>query len=447
LNLIKKPKMQKKDTSVKTCGFCEANEDSEHKLQTCSRCKLVVYCSKACQAAHWKNGHRQACVAVQDRKPDSLNNNQQAREGNNKTDVICVICLEPLKSSSTCTLPCAHSFHSQCVSNLRSQAASQVCPLCRTDLPPGPEQAYTECIKLFYGVINKTSKNESEDMLEAVKLGTYAAEEGNIDAQMFLGQCFSSEGLGVKQDKAKAFYWWLKAAEQGDTFAQHNIGVAYNDGIGVQQDKAKACHWRLKAAEQGNVMAQFNAGVYYHNGDGVKEDKAKAFYWFMKAAEQGNVQALFNVATYYEDGTVVKQDKAKAFYWLLKAAEQGNIQAQFSAAVYYENGMVVKQDETKAFYWYLKAAEQGHAMSQFLVGTLYGIGDCIKQDKAKGFHWCMKAAKQGIVQAQILLAGCYEDGDGVKQDKVKALHWYMKAAEQGNSEALCWLEQHKKTAT
>jgi TPR repeat protein len=247
----------KKDTTtVKTCGYCQSAEDLEHKLQACSRCRLVSYCSKSCQLAHWKNGHKQACVSLKDRKPDpSINTLNQSQEAKNKaTEIICVICLEPLKEPSTCTLPCTHSFHNRCVSNLRSQTTSQVCPLCRTDLPPGPEQAYTECIRLFHAVVNKTSQNESVDMCEAVRLGNCAAEEGNIKAQVFLGHCYS-QGLGVKQDPKMAFHWYLKAAEQGNDVAQHNVGVAYLDGDGVECDMAKACQWWLKAAEQGNALA------------------------------------------------------------------------------------------------------------------------------------------------------------------------------------------------
>jgi hypothetical protein len=52
---------KKKDsTLVKICGYCESVEDSENKLRSCSRCLLVAYCSKVCQRAHWKNGHKQA---------------------------------------------------------------------------------------------------------------------------------------------------------------------------------------------------------------------------------------------------------------------------------------------------------------------------------------------------------------------------------------------------
>jgi len=43
------------------CGVAET-AGSSVTLKPCSRCKAVVYCGKACQAAHWKaGGHRAVC--------------------------------------------------------------------------------------------------------------------------------------------------------------------------------------------------------------------------------------------------------------------------------------------------------------------------------------------------------------------------------------------------
>lgn len=50
-----------------TCGNTESkfgihlenNEIGEFK--NCSRCKATCYCSKDCQIAHWRNGHKQEC--------------------------------------------------------------------------------------------------------------------------------------------------------------------------------------------------------------------------------------------------------------------------------------------------------------------------------------------------------------------------------------------------
>jgi hypothetical protein len=60
-------------------------------------------------------------------------------------------------------------------------------------------------------------------------------------------------GDGVQQDYAKALEWFRRAAEQGDRDAQFYLGTLYERGDGVRQDYARAWAW-LKAA-QGNAGA------------------------------------------------------------------------------------------------------------------------------------------------------------------------------------------------
>lgn len=35
------------------------------KMNQCSRCKMVKYCSRDCQALHWKKVHKQSCTKAQ----------------------------------------------------------------------------------------------------------------------------------------------------------------------------------------------------------------------------------------------------------------------------------------------------------------------------------------------------------------------------------------------
>ena len=73
-------------------------------------------------------------------------------------------------------------------------------------------------------------------------------------------------GQGVPQDYKMAFKWYTKAAEQGYTKSQFNLGVMYRDGVGVPQDYKMAVKWYTKAAEQGNARAQLELGVMYALG-------------------------------------------------------------------------------------------------------------------------------------------------------------------------------------
>jgi TPR repeat protein len=118
---------------------------------------------------------------------------------------------------------------------------------------------------------------------------------------------------------------------------QYELGLMY---YGVQ-DYDKAIYWYTKAAEQGNSYAQVNLGVYYLHRikaqdaignsvllDLLLENLKKAAYWFTKAAEQGDVRGQFNIANLYEKGAGVYQSTEQAKYWYAKAAEQGNAEAQ-----------------------------------------------------------------------------------------------------------------------
>ena len=51
-----------KTTERGQCSWCDTVETSDTPLSVCSRCKSAQYCSKDCQAKHWKQGgHKKAC--------------------------------------------------------------------------------------------------------------------------------------------------------------------------------------------------------------------------------------------------------------------------------------------------------------------------------------------------------------------------------------------------
>lgn len=59
----------------------------------------------------------------------------------------CAMCFEEMGKLCECTkLPCGHTFHKNCISQLRDSSIDNKCPLCRTNLPPGTleEEVYEE---------------------------------------------------------------------------------------------------------------------------------------------------------------------------------------------------------------------------------------------------------------------------------------------------------------
>ena len=176
-------------------------------------------------------------------------------------------------------------------------------------------------------VMYDNGRGVPQDDAEAVRWYRLAAEQGDAKAQYNLGEMYSNwtrcppgrrrsspvvpsrcgtgkcagagqprgdvrkTDEGVTQDDAEAVRWYRLAAEQGDAWAQTNLGVMYENGRGVTQDDAEAVRWYRLAAEQGHADAQYNLGWMYDTGRGVPQDDAEAVRWFRLAAEQGNAWA------------------------------------------------------------------------------------------------------------------------------------------------------------
>ena len=195
---------KKKDPAPETqvCAHCLA-PDGQHgvALKACIRCKAASYCGRACQTAHWRAGHKQFCVTPEERVP-SLPPEEPLRASsiNGPEDTSldradeCAICLDPLGDSGPlCALPCSHKFHAACVEGLRSFGIKQVCPICRVDLPPGPEQLFEEATRRYFDVKRRVdrgeaswgalTKAEQKEMGEVLRLWRSAAEQGHAAAQ------------------------------------------------------------------------------------------------------------------------------------------------------------------------------------------------------------------------------------------------------------------------
>ena len=67
-------------------------------------------------------------------------------------------------------------------------------------------------------------------------------------------------------DYATALRIMRELADQGDAFAQYNLGVMYSKGQGVTQDNAAAVRWYRKAADQDFAKAQYQSRGHVQQG-------------------------------------------------------------------------------------------------------------------------------------------------------------------------------------
>jgi TPR repeat protein len=113
-----------------------------------------------------------------------------------------------------------------------------------------------------------------------------APPQNRADTAAASAQIATGNAYGVPQDSARALTYYRTAAEQGDAYAQDNLGLMYFTGQGVPQDYVLAATWYRKAAEQGYADAQFNLGALYFTGRGVPQDVVEARKWYNLAASR-----------------------------------------------------------------------------------------------------------------------------------------------------------------
>jgi len=196
------------------------------------------------------------------------------------------------------------------------------------------------------------------------------------------------KGLTAAQrgDFATALREWRPLAEQGDAYAQYNLGQMYATGRGVSQDHKTAAKWFRLAAKGGHADAQRILGMTYEiGGEGVPQDYKTALKWYRLAAKQGNAYAqddLKNlqkiiakakaslsspkVSADYQRGldAYSSGDYATALREFEPLAEQGDADAQYNLGFMYDKGKGVLQDYKTAVKWYRLSAEQGDALAQ-----------------------------------------------------------------------------------
>lgn len=154
-----------------------------------------------------------------------------------------------------------------------------------------------------------------------------AAANGNGDAQFVIATRYLNGESGVKQDYAKAAYWYGKAAAQGLAPAQYRLGTLYERGLGVAKDLDAALGWYERAAGLGNIRAMHNAAVLSAGSDSRAPDYKRAYKWFSLGAAHGLKDSQFNLAVLLERGLGTKANPAEALFWYSVAGQQNDADA------------------------------------------------------------------------------------------------------------------------
>lgn len=225
-----------------------------------------------------------------------------------------------------------------------------------------------------------------------------AYRKGGVKAALMLGCCYA-EGIEVNLDMDRALELWEQAAEAGNADAAMKLGECYMYGFGVLRfDLEKSFKWYEIAYELGATEAAYSLGLFYRSGSVVEKDEEKALKYWREAADYGMKEAQAALGLEYFEGKNTKRNMLDAVKYLKMAADQGEPKAAFYAGLCCEMGYGMPiEDYVSAAYYYMVAADAEVPEAQVHLANMYFNGLGVEENVDRGNYWLKQAQLNGFV--------------------------------------------------
>ena len=299
-----------------------------------------------------------------------------------------------------------------------------------------------------------------KDQCKALEIYHLLAENGNVDAQIAIGEYYLHRALVARDEDVKmAKPWFTLAANHGSAEAMYKLGKLYWRDL----DCENAFKYFLKSAQLGYVPALYKTAECYWQGIGVNKNSDECLRWLKMSSDHEVSNAYFALGNIFEYGDlnqIPNINIAKEYY--IKAYDAGcdclkqicrcenkilkskellsrkdvTEEDQYTIGLSYARGEGVEQDWTEAAKWFALASDAGHVEASARLAWCYFNGKGVQKDLIRAFSLYRYAAEQDLDTAQYCLGWCYAHGYGVPQDYKNAVVWFEKAAKKGNVNAI-----------
>jgi TPR repeat protein len=179
------------------------------------------------------------------------------------------------------------------------------------------------------GRLYETGQGVQQDLEQAVGWYVRAADLGHPKAAMKLAYLFRDGGPGLKPDGRLAVTYFEKA---GTGAALNEIGVMYLKGNAVTRNAKIAHDWFEKAAAQGSTEAEYNLGLLFQAGYTGQPDYIQAMEHFQNGANAKDGPSMLALGQLYAEGKGVPKDLVQAHTWFDLAAANGVAEGSARAA-------------------------------------------------------------------------------------------------------------------
>ena len=467
---MSKSKIKTKTSAYNDCIVCL----SDAKF-FCSGCKNVWYCSRKCQKHHWKNeGHKLFCKEIQ------LDTSIKASDDTLSSDKEeCSICLEKLdkrnmnnlfiiENDGCFKLECGHTFHSKCLNKLRKFGINNLCPMCRRELPSGPNELHENATRMY--LQDKKHKN----LEKIIKMLEDAIKQGNILSYNTLGVIYSDQNNldkalkyfneGIKHNHSlaifnsaqcnlkignfsisKKLYHELILKKEYDSEYYRSCNNLADIYLKNNQFK-EASKYFQEAIKGKHPHSYYGLGCLYFSGQGVEKNINKAITNIKISANYGYGEAFFFLGNIYENERLGSKNLKLSFESYKKGSDN-NVKCMFNCANMLLDGIGIKQNTQEAFKYYKIIADKDfsdaeyydikdiillQAKAQFKVGNIYYYKEKFKE----AYFYYSKATQQNISEAFSNIGNMYYKGEYLKPNLENAIKNHKIAIELGNIKSI-----------
>lgn len=193
---------------------------------------------------------------------------------------------------------------------------------------------------------------------------------------------------------------FVSRAQAGAPQDQYKLAQLYESGKGFSSSPADAFYWYKKAADQGNLASQLKVAEFTERGLGTAKNTDTAVEYYSKAALQGERGALLKLGKWHLDGTNVAKDEALAIDYITKSAKKGSPEASsILGNMYYTGTHLLAQDITQALTLFKVSADLYPKDAYLLAGGYY-TGNGIKADETLALKYFEHALDRGVKEAK-----------------------------------------------
>jgi uncharacterized protein len=259
---------------------------------------------------------------------------------------------------------------------------------------------------------------------DGVKQLQNAAARGDAHAAATLADMYAI-GCGTKLSMQDAIGLYKKAAANGDSDAQVQLGLLYTHGaVDGKPNFEKAEGLFEQASDAGNAAGMNLHGRHELTGIGCQINRKKAIPLIRKAAQLGNIDAIILYTAISQND---KTEEKEALSWLRGAGDKGDVIAQ---------DLLRELDLMDREKWLKLSCEQGYGPALRILAEKKIVGISEKKDTPGGIKILQSLSQAGDSEATISLAEDYRFGMfDTPEDKNKAAELFEKAAMRGNGEA------------